>query len=297
MELDNKIIELKEKINRKYSLEYRLNDLNEQYSYLKEHLHELTSNLIDVDIKSLSKMSIIYVWYEIFTSKGQNISKIEYNYILKHHLIEFLHQELIEVKNKLMQITKYEEEYKNLLIEKEKTALDKEKKALGEFNKLVDEAIKYKNRIRDINNAINTCMYLENAFSQLLDLLKKSKNWDNLDIFGRGLFMTMTKSPIFIQSDERIKKLYYLAYKLVRDIRLLNFYTDVNIDISSFMKFLEYFENNLYNDIKDKKRIFNIIDYLKDCYKVINKILNDLKTKKELYLKQLIDIEEFKRTL
>ena len=297
MEVDNKIIELQERIYRKYSLKFRLNELNEQYFYLKDHLRELTFKLedMDVDINKLNKGSIIHLWYDIFIFNGNNIPKIKHEYKLSHNLIDYIHSELIEVKNKIIKIEEYEKEYNKLLKEKEKISLESEKDKDEEFKKIVEEGVKYKNRIRDINEAIMSGVYLDNAFRYLLELLNKTKDWDNLDIYGRGLFMTLTKTPVFKQTNERIKKLHYLANKLVRDLKVINFYTDINIDVSRIIKYIDYFEKQLYEDIKDRNRLIKIIDYIKNSYQVIDITMNNLKASKEIYLKQLLEIEKIKR--
>src|SRR5690554_6157334 len=119
---------------------------------------------MDVDINKLNKGSIIHLWYDIFIFNGNNIPKIKHEYKLSHNLIDYIHSELIEVKNKIIKIEEYEKEYNKLLKEKEKISLESEKDKDEEFKKIVEEGVKYKNRIRDINEAIMSGVYLDNAF-------------------------------------------------------------------------------------------------------------------------------------
>lgn len=295
MELDKKLMELQEMIYRKHSLELKLNDLNEQYFYLKDHLRALTFRLedLDIDLKQLKKASLTYLLYDIFTSKGKNVTKLEYDYKLTENLFDYIHSELIEVKNKLAKIDEYELEYKRLQEEKDKLLLESEKDKDSELEKLNNDSIKYKNRIRDINEAINSGIYLDNAFKYLIELLNKTKDWDNLDIFGRGLFMSLTKTTVFKHADEQVKKLHYLANKLVRDLKAVDFYTDIKIDVSKVIKYIDYFEKQLYDDIREKE-LLKVIEYIKDSYQVIENTLNILKDSKESYLQKLIEIEKMK---
>lgn len=297
MEIDKRISELQELIYRKYSFEKKLSDVNEQYYFIKDRLRDLVYKLenMDYDIKALDKKSIIYLWYEIFISQGKNISKLEYEYKMLSNLHDYIRTELNELNNKFEKITESEALYKQLIESKQNLSLNEEKEKADKLQDLELEAIKYKSRIRDINEAINSSVYLSDAFKQLVDLLQKTKDWDNLDIFGRGLFMSITKTLVFKQTDEKIKKLHYLANRLIRELKVINFYMDLRIDINAIIKYLDYFEKHLYDDIKDKTRLPEIIKHINQGYEIVNDTINNLRTNKETYLKELINIEKNKQ--
>ncbi len=299
VEIDKRIIELKELIYRKHSLEKKLADINDLYFYLKDKLRSLVYKLEDMDIsiKELDKKSIIYLWYEIFTSKGKKVTKIEHEYKIYSNLSDFIHPEIIELRNKIDNIAEYEKEYKQLMEEKAKLSVESEKESDDRLLKLIDETVKYKNRIRDLNEAINAGNFLNSSFKHLVDLLNQTKDWDSFDIFGRGLFLSLTKTTVFKSTDDKIKKLHYLANKFTRELKAINFYMDLGIDAGDILKYVDYFENQLYDDIKDKDTIVNTISQIKDAYEVINKTIEHLKSSKEKYLKQLIQIEREKDSI
>jgi len=299
MELNNRLIELQDLIYHQYTYDKKLEELNEMKFYLKDKLKGVINKLenMDINIKSLEKKSMIYIWYDLFTSKGKSVSKVEHDYKIFSDLNDFIQNEMVGLKNKLEQIESYKLEYKELLEDQEKVVLDSEKEKNEKLSHLILESIKYKNRIRDLNEAINTSNYLSSSLEYLVDLLKKTKDWDNIDIFGRGLFLSLTKSSIFKQTEDKVKKLHYLANKFVRELKVINFYMDLTIDVSEISRFVDYYENELYDDIKDNKRLLNTMDSINEGYEIINQACEILKINKEEYLKQLINIEKDKQQM
>ncbi len=299
MELDKRMSELQEMVNRKYIFEKKVQELNDQYYYLKDKIREIVYKLenMDIDIKELNNKTIIYIWYDIFTTKGKSVSKIEYDYKIYVNLYDYIHSEMIELKNKIEKIEEYQIEYDRLISEKEEILLESEKEKYEKMQKLNVESSKYKNRVRDINEAINAANYLEHSLKYLVELLNKTKDWTNFDIFGRGLFLSLTKTNAFKQTDEKVKKLHYLGNKFTRELKVLNFYMDLPIDISEIIHFVDYYENKLYDDIKDKEGLLNIIQYINKGYEIINHSIDTLTLYKKDYIKQLLKIEKEKQQL
>ncbi|QVK16852.1 hypothetical protein KHQ81_07980 [Mycoplasmatota bacterium] len=299
MELEKRIYELQDQVYRQYSLTKKLENLDEFYFYLKDKLRDLRYKLesMDVNIKELDKQSIIHIWYNLFTSKGKLISKIEHDYKIYVALYDFIYSERIELNSKLEKIDIYKKEYEELIKEKEELLLESEKETIEKKDQLNTESIKYKNRVRDINEAINAGNHLNGALKYLVDLLNKTKDWDSFDIFGRGLFLSLTNSPVFKRTEERVKKLHYLANKFTRELKVINFYMDFTIDIRDIIQFVDYYENELYDDIKDKARILNTVEYINRGYQKIDNVIELLKLSKEKYIKKLIQIEKDKQEM
>ncbi len=296
MELEKRLIELQDYIYRKVSLDKKLEEASEMYLYLKDKRKELAIKLdrMDVNIRELENKSIIYLWYDLFTSNGKLVSKAEHDYKMYADLLEFIHTEILDLKNKLDKNDDYNEEYKQLLIEKEQLILESEKIKYSDIQNLSVESTKYRNRIRDINEAINAGNHLNTSLKYLVDLLNKSKEWDTFDIFGRGLFLSLAKSSIFKQTEEKVKNLHYLANRFAREVKVINFYMDLMVDVSAIMKFSDYFTNGLYDDIKDKTRVSNTIEYINKGHQIIDEATQNLNLYKEEYLKKLIEIEREK---
>lgn len=299
MELDTRLVELQDQIYRQHSLTKKIESLNELYFYLKDKLRDFNYKLesMDVNIKEIDKKSIIHIWYNLFTSKGKSVSKVEHDYKIYSNLYDYIYSEKIELKNKLEKIEIYKTEYDELVKEKEQLVLDSEKVDDDKKEKLNTESIKYKNRIRDLNEAISAGNYLRGALKYLVDLLNKTKDWDSFDIFGRGLFLSLTNTSVFKKTEDKVKKLHYLANKFIRELKVINFYMDLSIDISDIIHFVDYFENDLYDDIKEKARLLNTVQYINKGHDTIDNVIDSLKLSKEKYLKQLILIEKEKKEM
>lgn len=299
MELEKRLNELQDLIYRKNSLEKKLEENKTVSIYLKEKKKELAYKLemVDINPRKIENKSIIYLWYDLFTSKGKKVTKTEHDYKIFFDLCELINSEIIELKQKLSKIQEYEEEYNQLKQEKAALILENEVEKYEKLSSLSLESSKYKNRIRDINDAINAGNNLNITLKYLLDLLKKSKSWDTFDIFGQGLFMTITKTSIFKHTEDKIKNLHYLTNKFAREVKVVNYYMNLNIDFSSITKLGDYYINELYYDIADKKRILNTIEYINQSHETANKMINYLSSYKENYLKDLIKIEEEKHKI
>ena len=285
--LEKRISELAELINRKYTLEKRISDIGEKYSFLKEKIRNL-SYLLDqrnIDCEALHEMPTVSLLYEVFISEGQKFSKAEYEYKCCLNLYDYITKEMQELKSRRDKISDYENEHREKLLLKEELALESENKS--ENNK---EIIKYKNRLRDINEALKTANYLDDLLETVLGMMAKVKNWDNIDIFGRGIFWSFLKTGMFSDTDEKIKKFHYMTNRLIREIEIVNFYMNLNIDMRKMIYYQSYLEAGLYDDIKDKKRIKNIIENINDVHGSVKLLEDSLQNIKKEYLKTLLEM-------
>lgn len=299
MELEERIKELQEMFIRKKSYQKKLEEANTEWIYLKERKNELYLVLEndDVKIRDLESNSIIYLWYDLFISKGKDVSEEMHEYKMVFDLFDFINSEISELKNKIARIDDFYDEYNTILKEKEELILENDKEKYEKIKKINQESNKYKNHIRNINDSLNALNHLKNALDYLLELLKKSKNWDTFDIFGRGLFLNLTKTSLFKKTDDRIKNLLYLTNKFIRELKVLNYYLDLQFDVSLVIKFYDYFLEDLYFDLIDNSRIFHTIEVVKSTHNILGKIKDYLNVQKEDYLKQLINIENERRKL
>lgn len=299
MEMIKKYLELYEKTYQKFIYEKMNQELHELINISQQRLSVLTRKLemSGISPREIDKEDLLVIWFTIFTTKGKEVPKIVYDYKLLYHLLHYLMQEQEDYNQKLNNINGYENELKQLELEGEFVIVNKEKETLKSLLAHHEEACKIKLRIRLLNEAVNSIKIILESVDKFQRVVDNTKNWNNFDILSRGLLLSITKTPEFRNTETLVKELYYRGNKLMRTLKTINYYTNLQINLQEFKELYYYIENHLYDDLKEQESLRKVLDQAEHYPLVLTKLLETLMKYKDKYLQELIEIEKAKQNL
>jgi len=299
MEMIKKYLELYEKTYQKFIYEKMNQELHELINISQQRLSVLTRKLemSGISPREIDKEDLLVIWFTIFTTKGKEVPKIVYDYKLLYHLLHYLMQEQEDYNQKLNNINGYENELKQLELEGEFVIVNKEKETLKSLLAHHEEACKIKLRIRLLNEAVNSIKIILESVDKFQRVVDNTKNWNNFDILSRGLLLSITKTPEFRNTETLVKELYYRGNKLMRTLKTINYYTNLQINLQEFKELYYYIENHLYDDLKEQESLRKVLDQAEHYPLVLTKLLETLMKYKDKYLQELLEIEKAKQNL
>ncbi|NLG80940.1 MAG: hypothetical protein GX490_00250 [Bacilli bacterium] len=299
MEMIKKYLELYEKTYQKFIYEKMNQEFHELINISQQRLSVLTRKLemSGISPREIDKEDLLVIWFTIFTTKGKEVPKIVYDYKLLYHLLHYLMQEQEDYNQKLNNINGYENELKQLELEGEFVIVNKEKETLKSLLAHHEEACKIKLRIRLLNEAVNSIKIILESVDKFQRVVDNTKNWNNFDILSRGLLLSITKTPEFRNTETLVKELYYRGNKLMRTLKTINYYTNLQINLQEFKELYYYIENHLYDDLKEQESLRKVLDQAEHYPLVLTKLLETLMKYKDKYLQELLEIEKAKQNL
>lgn len=309
-ELNSRIIELKKDLKRKKKLKLMLNESKKELEIHKTKKTELNRilNEEEKDVEKLESFSATGLFYSILGSKEERLDKEKKEYLaakLKYdeccNSIKYIELEIIKYKEKLKEYIGLDEEYANLIKEKQELILSKNDEKSQRLMTKLDKENDLEWNIKEVQEAIVAGNNLQIALRQLIQFLKSAQSWGTWDILGGGFLATAAKHSKIDKAKEQVYNVQRLIRELKKELLDVDVSMNIDINIGSFETFADYFFDGLIADwmvqskINDSlTRVYNIDSDISSLLKTLTKESNDLEN--ELFnireeIKKLIEDE------
>lgn len=309
-ELNSRIIELKKDLKRKKKLKLKLNESKKELEIHKTKKTELNRilNEEEKDVEKLESFSATGLFYSILGSKEERLDKEKKEYLaakLKYdeccNSIKYIELEIIKYKEKLKEYIGLDEEYANLIKEKQELILSKNDEKSQRLMTKLDKENDLEWNIKEVQEAIDAGNNLQIALRQLIQFLKSAQSWGTWDILGGGFLATAAKHSKIDKAKEQVYNVQRLIRELKKELLDVDVSMNIDINIGSFETFADYFFDGLIADwmvqskINDSlTRVYNIDSDISSLLKILTKESNDLEN--ELFnireeIKKLIEDE------
>lgn len=278
-DLNKELSSIKEKLRRKRKLEsmlkkaeFSLENEMERVEFLKDVL-----NKEELDVKKLEGMSIKAIFHNLLGDKEERLDKEKQEYFsakLKYdeccNTISLLKQEINLNNEELNQLYGIENEHSLILKRKEELILkandDNYQNMVVLMDKLSDVDIDLKEFKEAIDAGRNVLCSLENSRSAL----EEAEGWGTWDMLGGGFLSTSAKHSCIDEAMDFIKEAQGLFDRFKRELSDVKFELNLDIEISSFDRFADYFFDGIIADWAVQNKINDSLDKL---YEVINNII------------------------
>lgn len=278
-DLNKELSSIKEKLRRKRKLEsmlkkaeFSLENEMERVEFLKDVL-----NKEELDVKKLEGMSIKAIFHNLLGDKEERLDKEKQEYFsakLKYdeccNTISLLKQEINLNNEELNQLYGIENEHSLILKRKEELILkandDNYQNMVVLMDKLSDVDIDLKEFKEAIDAGRNVLCSLENSRSAL----EEAEGWGTWDMLGGGFLSTSAKHSCIDEAMDFIKEAQGLFDRFKRELSDVKFELNLDIGISSFDRFADYFFDGIIADWAVQNKINDSLDKL---YEVINNII------------------------
>lgn len=288
-DINNRIFKIREKMNRKQKLEFMLEQAKKELEMQKNRKDELNKilNKEEKDVKKLESLSMAGLFYSILGSKEEQLDKERQEYLaakLKYdeclNSLSDIETEIINYSEELRKYIDLDEEYKKLLKEKQELILGKNDEKSQTLIANLDKATDLELDIKEVKEAKNAGNNLHSALSQLIGTLESAKSWGTWDLFGGGIIATAAKHSKIDEAKEQVYNVQSLIRAFEKELSDIEMSTDIDINISSFDTFADYFFDGLIFDWIVQSKINDSLDRVinldSKVEKLINILINDL---------------------
>lgn len=288
-DINNRIFKIREKMNRKQKLEFMLEQAKKELEMQKNRKDELNKilNKEEKDVKKLESLSMAGLFYSILGSKEEQLDKERQEYLaakLKYdeclNSLSDIETEIINYSEELRKYIDLDEEYKKLLKEKQELILGKNDEKSQTLIANLDKATDLELDIKEVKEAKNAGNNLHNALSKLIKTLDSAKSWGTWDLFGGGFIATAAKHSKIDEAKEQVYNVQSLIRAFEKELSDIEMSTDIDINISSFDTFADYFFDGLIFDWIVQSKINDSLDRVinldSKVEKLINLLINDI---------------------
>ena len=237
------------------------------------------------EFKQMEGLSLISLFHSIKGDKYEKKEKekkeylaAKLNYERLQDEVELIESQKIELKEKINAFGKLDQEFAQVLIERESLFL----KENGEAGKKLYELTLLKNQLQvaviETREAISAGKKVLGALNMVLEKLGSAEDWGTFDMLGGGLIATAVKHSKLDDAKALISKSQYLMDDFSRELKDVDVHLDADkvIDISGFETFADYFFDGLIFDFMVQDKIHQSIIHTKGIEDKMRLILDKL---------------------
>ena len=301
--LNEKLIEIKERLRKKKRLVKLLTTSNQRFEDEKRKLKNLSTILKkeEYDVKKLEDSSLTALFYQILGNKENKLNKERQEFLaakLKYDsctlTISSLEHEIYSFEIQIKKLGDPDSDYEVIFTQKEHILTNAKNAKLLQ---LLEKHANLKADNKEIQEAINAGKNVLAELANVLSSLKSAGNWGTFDLIGGGVIATAVKHSKIDnakQGVQRVQQLLHRFHDELSDVDI-NPESDMGIEIGSFNTFADYFFDGLIFDWVVQSKINRSLQKTKkvnhDISLVIGRLQNQLDSKRA----QLITVEKEKK--
>jgi hypothetical protein len=255
-ELNQKLIDVKQRIREKQKLEKTLQKLNEEKEREQHRLAELQKRLDneEADVKRLERLSLTGLFHEILGTKDQKLKKEQQEFLaakLKFdqckHALNAIRRDIVYNENQSKKIGDPVSAYREILASKEELLTAAHHERLISISERLGDL---KSDERELEEALAAGKAVLTELDKVIGSLKSAGNWGTFDLLGGGILATAVKHSRIDRARSSVHQVQQLLSRFRRELADVSDFTGFGLDvqIGSFTSFADYFFDGLIFD-------------------------------------------------
>ncbi|SHF86522.1 AAA family ATPase [Ornithinibacillus halophilus] len=283
--LNEEIIRIKGNIRRKQKIEAQLVDYENERSSIKQTISELKRRLKEEqkDVDRLTGLSITNLISTIVGSKYEKLDKEEEEVAVVQLKLEEANktqQEIDEsissLRGKLSEVKESEKEYEQLLTKKEELIKDGSSVYSNQLYELDEREADLKAYLTELKEAETAGRYVQEALERAIDSLESAKGWGTWDIVGGGMISTAIKHDHIDKASSNIHIAQYRMRNFQKELLDVDESIKIDVDISSLLKFADFFFDDFISDWMVQGRIKDSLDQTLSGFATVKRVMDKL---------------------
>jgi chromosome segregation ATPase len=285
-EINQEIYQLKEKLLIKGKLDSLIRMINDELKNKRNQAIVLKDQLSDEekDVQKLEGASFSSIMLSLIGKKDEKLYKEREEYLtakLKYEecigSIKKLEKELQNAKNDLKRYAGVEEEYDRLIKEKKNLLIKEGGESGRRLNDNLEDINQIKLNIKELREAVVAGERALNALGRMKESLKEAQGWGTWDILGGGLMSNIAKHSAIDRANEDSHEFKNLLKSFEKELSDVNEFTDVEVNISSFETFADFFFDGFFVDWFVQSKINDSLDNVNRAFDKIDSIIVELR--------------------
>ena len=268
-ELNNELIEIKEKIRERQKLQA---DVDRTRSMLLEknlQLKKLASVLEKehADVKKLEGLSLNGLFHFVLGDKDRQLDKERQEYLyaqLKYdeckHAVSALEREVEDLKSRVAAIGELDAKYEEVVRKKEHLLTQNGGESTKKLTEISEAIADMHSDLKELKEAIDAGTMALRGLDKVISSLRSTHNWGTFDLLGGGMIATAVKHSRINDARDSIHRVQQQLRVFQRELADLGSRTDIEIDIGSFATFADYVFDGLIVDWIVQSRINKSLD-------------------------------------
>src|SRR5690625_2981068 len=297
-DINDRFDRINERIKKKRKWEMQLSDYKAELNEVEKVISELK------DVKKLERIGFTSLFQTILGVKEEKLSKEKQEVVAVQLKLKEanktkkeIDQAILEVKNKLKEAGNLEKDYRSILKEKEKIITGSNSFLARQLFDVSEKKRSIQLYLKELEEAIHAGEIAKKALADAVSSLESAEGWGTFDLFGGGAVTGLIKHNHIDNATEHIHVAQSKMRSFQKELLDIEETSDVQIEISSLLKFADFFLDGIIADWLVQGKIKDSLEQAKDQEESVSRIVTGLKFQRERKEKALDQIKQERKRL
>lgn len=200
--------------------------------------------------------------------------------------------DLARLEARLKGLSGCEQRYQDALMERFREIKETNSPAAQELMESESRVVELKLRRREIREAVQAGKTALKQAGAVLESLDSARGWSTMDLVGGGIWSDLAKYDHLDEAQEQVEQLQVDLRRFKTELADVEINADIQVTIEGFLRFADFFFDNLFTDWEVRDRIDQSIDQVRDTKRQIQRVLDKLERMEGSIKAQLEDETE-----
>ncbi|WP_433747549.1 hypothetical protein [Falsibacillus pallidus] len=305
-QINERLVDVKQDLRKKEKAEVQLKDYQKELKTMEQTISRLRKQFESEkkDVEKLERVSLTNLFATLSGKKDEKLSTEQQEMIVAQHKLEEAEKTkkdiegaMQELNFKLTSLGNVEDEYRQLLLEKEQLITSSYSPSAEKVLNVSEQEGNLKATITELDEAITAGWHVENRLEQAIRSLEKAENWGTWDMFGGGMLSSMAKHDNIDKAEDHLHQAQKSMRQFQKELLDVEETAQIEVGISGMLKFADFFFDGFIADFMVQGKIQDSLDQARSQLESVLEITDRLKDQKEEKERELKSVQTQKREL
>ena len=251
------------------------------------------------DVDRLERGSLAAFFYQVVGRMDEKLDKerqeayaARVRYDAAARELASIDADLARLEARLKGLSGCEQRYQDALMERFREIKETNSPAAQELMESESRVVELKLRRREIREAVQAGNTALKQAGAVLESLDSARGWSTMDLVGGGIWSDLAKYDHLDEAQEQVEQLQVDLRRFKTELADVEINADIQVTIEGFLRFADFFFDNLFTDWEVRDRIDQSIDQVRDTKRQIQRVLDKLERMEGSIKAQLEDETE-----
>ena len=251
------------------------------------------------DVDRLERGSLAAFFYQVVGRMDEKLDKEQQEayaarvrYDAAARELASIDADLARLEARLKGLSGCEQRYQDALMERFREIKETNSPAAQELMESESRVVELKLRRREIREAVQAGKTALKQAGAVLESLDSARGWSTMDLVGGGIWSDLAKYDHLDEAQEQVEQLQVDLRRFKTELADVEINADIQVTIEGFLRFADFFFDNLFTDWEVRDRIDQSIDQVRDTKRQIQRVLDKLERMEGSIKAQLEDETE-----
>ena len=251
------------------------------------------------DVDRLERGSLAAFFYQVVGRMDEKLDKEQQEayaarvrYDAAARELASIDADLARLEARLKGLSGCEQRYQDALMERFREIKETNSPAAQELMESESRVVELKLRRREIREAIQAGKKALKQTEAVLESLDSARGWSTMDLIGGGVWSDLAKYDHLDEAQEQVEQLQVDLRRFKTELADVEINADIQVTVEGFLRFADFFFDNLFTDWEVRDHIDQSIEQVKDTRRQIQRVLDKLERMEGSIKAQLEDETE-----